>query len=90
MYYRLKETHSISYLNGKEYINNKLMTLGSYIKTISLYITNNQECGLNNPMRYKTMNEEMRQNMCNKINELEDIPIMDMGKPHSKPMRNLF
>ena len=54
MYYWIRETHSISYLNGKEYINNELKTLDTYVNSISNHIQNNDEEFLNNIIHSKT------------------------------------
>ena len=35
MYYRIRETHSIAYLNDKEYVNNELKTLDTHINKLN-------------------------------------------------------
>ena len=34
MYYRIREAHSLSYLNDKEYINDELKSMGTYINSL--------------------------------------------------------
>ena len=52
MYYRIRETHSISYLNGEDY-NNELKTLDDYVNSIGNRIRNKDDEFLNNIIRYK-------------------------------------
>ena len=43
MYYRIRDAHSISYLNGKEYINNELKTLDAHVNSIENHINDNDD-----------------------------------------------
>ena len=38
MYYRIRGAHSISYLNGEEYIDNELKTIDTYVNLIENHI----------------------------------------------------
>ena len=80
MYYRIRETHSISYLNGAEYINNELKSTGTYINSIGNQIRNNHEGLLKNIIHYKTLSNIGEGRAENKITQKGDTPIMNMGE----------
>ena len=54
MYYRIRETHSIAYLNDKEYVNNELKTLDTHINKIKNRINNNDKDLLIDIPNYKS------------------------------------
>ena len=57
MYYRIGETKRSAYLNDKEYVENEIKSLNTYINTTETYIDNNDE-ELNNLIHYKTLSEK--------------------------------
>ena len=65
-YYRIRETHSISYLNDKEYINNELRTIDAPVSLIKNNINNRNNDSLNGILQYKTLSligkEHMEEN----------------------------
>ena len=53
----IRATQSISYLNGKEYIDKALKSPDAYIDTIKLIINNRNSEFLKNIIRYEALNE---------------------------------
>ena len=54
MYYRIRETHSVAYLNDKEYVNNELKTLDTNISKIKDHINNKNNDSLSDIPKYKS------------------------------------
>ena len=80
MYYRIRETHSTSYINDEGYINNELKTLGAHVNIIENHINNKDEDILNNIPKYTTLSLIGTKNKDGKILKKRDVPIMDMAK----------
>ena len=80
MYYRIRETHSISYLNDEAYINNELKSMGTYINSLGDQINNNDERLLRNIIYYKTLSDIGVKPHKNKITQKRDTPIMNTGR----------
>merc|ERR1712112_775187 len=78
MYYRIRETHSIAYLNDKEYVNNELKTLDTHINKLKQNIINNNKEMLSDIPIYKSPNETRKNNIENKILQSGDTSIMNM------------
>ena len=55
MEYRIRETHSTSYVNDKEYINNALKTLDSHVWSVKNHINNKNEDIVNKMSQCKTL-----------------------------------
>ena len=70
MYYRIKSTLSIAYLNDKDFVNNELNTLDTYIRNIKNQLGNNDKEILKSTPIYKISSNIGKKNIEEKYYKL--------------------